>query len=883
MEEFRGKVVTDDDLKKFQQKISQYEWHQLGLFYEHFLEDLIYIIQSLDTQRILWELNSRKLVSVEYYASMKKECGASVFAEMLLEDIRASGRDAVLGFWESLYVLQNDHPHPNLLGVLDELTEIDELEQWILLDKQGHDLPGSLQACQLQHREFLQEKTQNLVEHRAPGLTTESQSFHISERYLDLIVVSNQHFRTYSQHELIATGGIHEHYLQRAQSNLERISPNRLFRWCHRKRCVPHTVLVSGVPGVGKTTLMQKFVYDWVSGELYQRFAFVFLFKFRDLNTMDKTSLAQMILSGYPYLHGELERIFQNPEKLLFIFDGLDESKKQVDFKSCHPCNDPQSPGDISIIVSSLVKQTLLRGCSVLITSRPTRVAEIDVDIFHRMSEIVGFFPRQREKYFKHFFQNEVVAKKAFHYVRENGILYTFCYIPAYCWIICTVLAMSFKTQGKNDPPDFSLLPKTVTQLFVAFVSNIFTNHSQDLSHAKEELMALGWLAEYGLTNQALVFEKEDVQSYITNTYSQMMSSFIVECGQPPHVSYSFFHLTVQEFLAALVHYMDCSSEKLKETLRNTRSFDDGRREIFLRFISGLSDNSTRSLLKPTLGTLSAQASKDVISFLQETVTQVWDPEGLDANKRNILNVFACLAESRNKGLVSSTIGSNQIFDFSEFYLAPLDCTVLAFILESCGETEHLDLSACFIQSEGLERLAPALHSIAVLELTKNNLRDEDMQCIYSILTNPQCRIRTLRLMKNGLTEESCILLAFAVKENNSLRELDLSKNKLAGENFYQLLKALSDPTCRIESLELQETKLIPEYTASLLSLTKNTSLTHLNISNNFFGDTGYPHIRKLILEHPSLKEIRVGMNSFSENTEKQLEQLQRPGVNIIL
>ncbi|KAE8588609.1 hypothetical protein XENTR_v10022638 [Xenopus tropicalis] len=885
MAEFRGKVVTDEDLKKFRQRISQYEWHQLGLFDEYFLEDLIYIIESLDAQCILRELSSRKIASVEYYQSIKKQCGASVFAEMLVEDIHVSGRDAVLGFWESLYVLQNDHPHPNLLGALDELTQTDKLEQSILLDKQGPELHERLQACQLQHKQYLQEKTQNLVEHRAPGLTNKSQSFHISERYLDLIVVSSNHFRTHSQHELIATGGIHEHYLQRAQSNLERISPNRLFRWCHRKRSVPKTVLVSGVPGVGKTTLMQKFVYDWANGNLYQRFAFVFFFKFRDLNTMGKTSLAQMILSEYPYLRGDLEQIFLNPKNLLFIFDGLDESKNQVDFKSSHLCNDPQSSGDSSIIVVSLVKQTLLEGCSVLITSRPTRVAEIDVDIFHRMSQIVGFFPKQREMYFQHFFKNTLAAEKAFHYVRENGILYTFCYIPAYCWIICTVLEMSFKTQGSNDPTGF-LFPKTVTQLFVAFVSNILTNHNQDVSHAKKALTELGLLAEYGLSNQALVFEEEDVQPYITNTNSHMVSSFIVESGQPPRLSYSFFHLTVQEFLAALLHYLDCSSEKLKETLTNTRSFEDGRREIFLRFISGLSDNSTRSLLKPFVGTLSAQASKDVISFLQESVTQAWNPDRQDADKRKILNVFACLAESRNKGLVSSSIGSNQEFDFVDFYLAPLDCTVLAFILESCGETELLDLSSCFIQSEGLERLAPALHNIAVLNLTNNNLRDEDMRYIHSILTNPQCRIRTLSLMNNGLTEESCLTLANAINENKSLRELDLSKNKLAGKNsFLQLLAVLSEPTCRIECLELQEIKLTPEYAAFLLSLTNNPNLTDLNISCNFFSDTGYPHIQQLILEHPSLKQIRVGMNSFSDKTENKLQQLQRqrPGVKIIM
>eukprot|EP00079_Xenopus_tropicalis_P038579 XP_017952350.1 PREDICTED: NACHT, LRR and PYD domains-containing protein 9A-like [Xenopus tropicalis] len=240
------------------------------------------------------------------------------------------------------------------------------------------------------------EKTENLVERRAPGWTCES--FSTSECYLDVVIVSSQHFRTPTQHEVIERG-------ETAQSNLERISPKRLFRWCHRKRCVPQAVLVSGVPGVGKTTLMQKFVYDWAAnGNLYQRFAFVFSFKFRDLNNKEELSLAQMIINEYPYLHSQLDRILHNPKHLLFIFDGLDESKYQIDLNQNQLCTNPCSIQTVSAIVSSLVRQSLLPGCSVLITSRPTRLATVDYSIFNRISEIMGFFSQQKRKVFSAFF-----------------------------------------------------------------------------------------------------------------------------------------------------------------------------------------------------------------------------------------------------------------------------------------------------------------------------------------------------------------------------------------------------------------------------------------------------------------------------------------------
>ncbi|KAE8588622.1 hypothetical protein XENTR_v10022642 [Xenopus tropicalis] len=883
MADFRGRVVTNDELQQFRQQLARYEDHQLGIFYKYFRDDLHYIISSLDTQSVLRELNFRHCVSVEHYQAIKKQCGASVFAEMLVEDIQASGRDAVLGLWESLFALQNDHPHPNLLGVLDELSQTGHcLERNVMLDKCGPDLHPDLKACRLQHREDLLQKTQYLVEHRAPGLTTESQSFSITERYLDLIVVSSQHFRSRPQHELIVTGGIHEHYLQRAQSNLERISPNRLFRWCHRKRCVPQAVLVSGVPGVGKTTLMQKFVYDWANGNLYQRFAFVFSFKFRDLSNKEELSLAQMIVDEYPYLHSQLERILQNPKHLLFIFDGLDESKDQIDLKQNQLCTNPRSMQTVSAIVSSLVRQSLLPGCSVLITSRPTRLATVETSVFNRISEIMGFFPKEREKYFLHFFRDYTMGEKAFHYVRENGMLYTFCYIPSYCWIICTVLSMCFRAQRANSAQTVEFLPKTVTQLYASFISNILANHCQAGTIDKNFLISIGRMAEYGVNSRILSFTKEDLDGFSVDASSHLATSFVMESGQPPHVSYSFLHLTIQEFMAALGYYLDYSPEGLQKALEEAKSTEDGRGEIFLRFISGLSDSSTRSLLKPYVGDLSAPAAKHVISFLQKSIPNL---NSQNPDNRKVLNVFACLTESRNKVLVSSSIGLNRQLDFRDFYLAPLDCTVLAFILESCRETELLDLGACFIQTEGLERISAALHTVTDVRLANNNLRDEDVQCIYSILTHPQCRIQRLSLRNNGLTELSCLPLALAVSENTSLRDLDLSKNKLAGEDFYKLLEVLSAPMCRIERLALQEAKLTPQYAASLLCLTNNPNLTHLNISSNFFGDAGYPHIKEFILIHPSLKEIRVGLNDFSEATEGNLQQLQtrRPDVAIIL
>ena len=59
------------------------------------------------------------------------------------------------------------------------------------------------------------------------------------------------------------------------------------------------------------------------------------------------------------------------------------------------------------------------------------------------------------------------------------------------------------------------------------------------------------------------------------------------------------------------------------------------------------------------------------------------------------------------------------------------------------------------------------------------------------------------RLCKCNLTEESCAALAAALSsDTNSLRELDLSDNKLQDSGVKLLSAGLENPHCKLEKLE---------------------------------------------------------------------------------
>ncbi|XP_073495489.1 NACHT, LRR and PYD domains-containing protein 12-like [Phyllobates terribilis] len=829
----------DDEAQKFHRQLYQYEDHAIRMIHEYFRDDLLHIVENLNIELLLDELHSRNVPDVEKYVCLQND--RKLFSRTLLHDIHNLGKNAVIGLWVSLFALQRNHPLPTFRAVLEELCEEGTaLVEKILLDEYGHILLPEMKDFQNHHKKHLLTKTETLVDNKPPGCNQRKESFSFCTRYVNLIICSTDNFRERSENELIETGVKHEKYLKRRQNELQWMFPNKLFRRCHRSRLVPHMVMVSGVPGVGKTTLMQKFVYDWVKGDLYQRFSFVFFFKFRELNRLDKISLETLILHQYPYLEEQLENILKDPEKLLFIFDGLDESLHKMDFTSPHLCSNPKQPEPCGQIVASLVRKSLLTGCSVLMTSRPNNLTSINCNIFQQTVEIIGFFPEERWMYFENFFPVQELAKKAFNFLKQNETLYTFCYLPSYCWIICTVLSRSFLLPSSDQP--VSLLPKTVTQLFAIFIANILSNHSLHKCDAQQILRSIGWMAEHGVMNHLIIFDDRDLESFHVDKNSKLLSSFLMESEEPG--TYSFLHLTVQEFFSAMVHYVDYSPEKLQKSLNKTKSFSDGRGEIFLRFLCGLSDSSTRSTLTGYLDKLAAQASRDVITWVKNFFLEKTE---VGEDKQCLLNAFFYLYECRNKALVLESLKSQRRFDFSNVHMSSLDCTVLAFILETCTNIVGLNLTACSLDTEGLERLTPALCNLQNLSLYNNNLPSTSCIHLASVIRNNQslktlglsgndlfgphfsdlmealssldCRIEIIELADNNLPDTSCVQLASVLRNNQSLKILGLSSNSLSGPYFGVLLEALSSAVCRIETLYLFDNKLSEEEKEALKKL----------------------------------------------------------------
>ncbi|XP_072133204.1 NACHT, LRR and PYD domains-containing protein 3-like [Mobula birostris] len=746
---------------------------------------------------------------------------------------------------------------------------------------------------QQKHKETLRAQTETLRVNTIL-MREKVKVFKLVDRYAELTVISTVRDRRLVEHELLARGRDHEEWREEhLRRELEKIRTDQLFQssFSGNKSNSGSMAAVAGVSGIGKTTMVQKIVYDWATGKIYQQFQFVFSFKFRDLNAINqRINLRELILDQYPYFGNSLRDVWKNPEGLLFIFDGLDEFKHNIDFADSrrdtepkHQCPDPDWWCEVSDIVYSLIQGKLLPGCSVLVTTRPTALHLLEKVEISVWAEILGFVGEERKKYFIRYFEDQMVAAAVFGHVKENEILYTMSYNPSCCLILALALGPFF-TQRVRDP---QRVPKTITQLYSYYIYNILKNHGGEIENPRDVLLRVGQMAFRGVSEKKIVFTDGDLIKYNLQP-SQFLSGFLMELlereDSAQSVVYTFPHLTIQEFVAAVAQFLTLHPEDILKFLTEAHSMTDGRFEIFLRFVAGLSNPMTAQGLEEFLGPFPHETTCRVIDWVKEEVKHQFEITDSEDSKRSLLNTLHYLFEAQNRGLAQATLGSVEILSFRGMTLTPIDCAVLSHVIGLCDTIKHLNLQSCRIQCEGIQRLGPGLHKCQELRLGDNELGDSGVKQVSVALRNPECKIQKLGLVSVGLSDSGVEDLASTLSTNPSLTELDLNGNKLGDSGVKLVSAALRNPECKIQTLVLDNVGLTDSGVEDLVSaLSTNPSLMGLDLGTNSLTDRSVPALRRLILTLLSLKCIDLEKNQFSRTGRKELRSLQepRPGLTV--
>ncbi|XP_059849575.1 NACHT, LRR and PYD domains-containing protein 3-like isoform X1 [Hypanus sabinus] len=927
-----------------------YQLFQLSEFYRQRLEQAI----EEEVEGVSFMLTYKGHINGQEHQEVVKirEKGNRVdSSKLLLSILLAKNPRTHRLMWKSFFKMHRILP--KLEALRKEMQELaSDPTEFLKIMELLCELPAELKDVQQKHKEVLRIQTETL------RMNTISKGekvkiFQLLDHYAELTVISTVRDRRLVEHELLARGRKHEEFRQQhLKGDLKKIGTDQLFesRLFLTKSKSGSSAAVAGVPGIGKTTMVQKIVYDWATGKIYQQFQFVFSFRFRDLNSINtRVNLRELILDQYPYFKNFLTEVWKKSERVLFIFDGLDEFKHTIDFSDnrrdtepMHQCPDPEWWCEVSDIVYSLIQGKLLPGCSVLVTTRPTALQLLEKAEISVWAEILGFSGEERKEYFIRYFKDQTVAEAVFEHMEENEIMYTMSYNPSYCWILALVLGHFF-TQRVTDP---QRVPKTITQLYSYYIYNILENHGREVENPRDVLLRVGQMAFRGVAEKKIVFTNENLIKYKLQS-SQFLSGFLMELLEREDsgrsVVYTFPHLTIQEFVAALAQFLDPQTGNILKFLTEVRSTTDGRFDVFLRFVAGLSYRMTTWRLAEILGPFPQEIVCGVIDWVKEEVKRQTGNASSAIAKRKLLNTLHYLFESQNRVVAQETLRNVEKLSFSGLRLTPIDCAALSHVIGLCNTIKHLNLEQCYIQCEGLQRLDPALHKCLDLRLGSNELGDSGVKFVSAALRNPECKIQKLWIDRNSLTDSCAGNLASALSTNRSLTELYLRGNNLGDSGVKLMSAVLRDPECKIQRLWLGENSLtescatdlgdalskndsltmlelgrnelrdlgVKLVSASLSSpacklkqlwlrdvgltdsciedlasaLMSNLSLNDLDLGSNSLTDRSVPALQRLILEHPSLHQFGLRNNPFSSDRENQLKSLQekRPGLRVDL
>uniref|UniRef100_A0A668RF42 NACHT domain-containing protein n=1 Tax=Oreochromis aureus TaxID=47969 RepID=A0A668RF42_OREAU len=279
--------------------------------------------------------------------------------------------------------------------------------------------------------------------------------------YTELYITEGQSEEVHTQHEVrqLETASkmdtLHE-TLIRCQD---------IFKTLPYQQRTIRVVLTNGVAGVGKTFSVQKFTLDWAEGLENQHVSVVILFSFRELNLIrdEQYSLLELLHVFHPTLQKvTAEKLAVC--KLLFIFDGLDESRLSLDFIKRKLVYDVTQKSSVSDLLTNLIQGNLVPSALVWITSRPAAANRIPPTCVDRLTEVRGFTDAQKEEYFRRRFRDEELSSRIISHMKTSRSLHIMCRIPVFCWITATVLEHMLTTEQRGE------LPKTLTDMYSHFL-----------------------------------------------------------------------------------------------------------------------------------------------------------------------------------------------------------------------------------------------------------------------------------------------------------------------------------------------------------------------------------------------------------------------------
>ena len=371
-------------------------------------------------------------------------------------------------------------------------------------------------------------------------------------------------------------------------------------------------ILMEGRPGSGKTTLMNKISCDWARGEILQTKLVIYV-PLRKLSAQKNHDLYAIIGIACPSLtmkdkSDKLHKLVSHIEEkdgegVVFAFDGLDEYKtcrNEVLTTSGFCCFKSQTTETSDDSVYEILYGNLLTKATVLVTSRPAACASFRV-YAGKQIEVIGFLKEQITEYIHEFFRRDSrKAELLISHLHHHPNLMNMAYLPLHC----AMLTVLFDEE--------EILPETETQVYRDFtlstlarsilkkqgaVTLKLTKFDQLPHDEKITFFKVCELAYNATVESKLVFSSSDINK-ITKPGATISDDTTLGLVVIDHYfmrhgldeTYTFLHLTFQEYLAAVHVIYTFSDAKIAAFIRDHSQSKDLAESAVWKFISGMID-----------------------------------------------------------------------------------------------------------------------------------------------------------------------------------------------------------------------------------------------------------------------------------------------------
>ena len=673
----------------------------------------------------------------------------------------------------------------------------------------------------------------------------------IKKKYMDRLLVQEQQWPPARGEKLINLQLVQTDKNDVFSGTTERspIAYHKLFSEKMGKKPVKK-VLVEGHAGIGKTTLTLMLSEKWAQGNILKQFDLVLLLPLRE----KKVSCAESLPDLLKLLHSsevirtsvarELEE--REGERVLIIADGWDELEETKRSKDS--------------FLHDLLFGVVVPFASVLVTSRPSASSSLrKLSSVSRLVEVVGFDKENIKAFIESEFEDD--PQKASGLLKQlgnNPILQSVCSVPLNCAITCY-----FWHTLKQE------LPSTMTGLYTQIILSVvyrditkkFTEYADIMSLSSfdsipTKLQPYWWcICEFAyetISRNQLVFSKEELDVFLSEalTSDQTIFCFGLLQSSPSlllvgrGLSFSFLHLTFQEYLAAL-HILTLPVEKQLEICQSnalTNHFS-----IVWRFFFGLlsvqNDGSHLSLCRKLNTSMDIEKVLTTFPF-----------------KEHNLLLCHCAFEYRCdhvSSLVSVLINEECHGNFPVSTHNALDCAAVCHILSHTKYCSSLliSMTSCGLGDKELKQLITPLSRAAGqlqvkrLDLSRNDLTNTGISELFSVVPVAFSSLDRLRLKDNriGFDGLKDVFSCLGYGSCCNLRHLSLSNNPLGAAGFKELERAvLACTLSNLCQLYLANT-LTPDADtngALLVVLlgaltTRSLGLMVLDVSDNFLCEPG--------------------------------------------